>query len=278
VNYRHLYHAGNFADVFKHVVLVRLLKGLQRKDKGFLYAETHAGAGRYDLRSVEAQQTREYADGITRLWDGPALPGLEEYLASVRAQNRGSALRFYPGSPLVAAALLRPQDRMQLAELEPGECESLRAALPANARVGIVCDDGYRALKGWLPPLERRGLVLIDPPYEAGSDWERLGATLIEAVRRFPQGTYCAWYPLKVGLPVERFKSVLVDAGLRKLLVAELRLWPDDSPFRLNGSGLLVINPPWQLDDELRTLLPPLAERLQSGPTPRATVEWLVSE
>ncbi|MBI3897999.1 MAG: 23S rRNA (adenine(2030)-N(6))-methyltransferase RlmJ [Gammaproteobacteria bacterium] len=277
MNYRHIYHAGNFADVFKHLLLVRLLESFKRKDKGFAYLETHAGAGAYDLQAADAGKTGEYLEGIGRLWKEP-IAGVEEYLAAVRAHNPNGRLRYYPGSPGIAHSLLRPQDRMRLAECVPEECAHLQVAFADDKRVSISCADGYTALKAWLPPPERRGLVLIDPPYERSDEWERLRLALAFAVDRWPTGTFAVWYPLKVGAPVERLKSKLVAAGIRKVLVAELNVWPMDTPFRLNGCGLLIVNPPWQLDAELPALLEPLAKQLQQGPNAAAEVSWLVPE
>src|SRR6187549_3785570 len=162
MNYRHSYHAGNFADVFKHVILTHLLRAMQRKEKGFAFFETHAGNGRYDLRSVEAQKTKESADGIGRLWGKPTPTGLDDYLSAIQAQNRGPVLRFYPGSPQIARPLLRAQDRMWLAELESSACRDLYDEFKGDDRVRVECLDGYAALKAWLPPIERRALVLID--------------------------------------------------------------------------------------------------------------------
>lgn len=280
MNYRHAFHAGNFADVFKHLVLVCLLKALQRKDKGFAYLETHAGAGRYDLRGPEARQTGEFENGIARLWGPPtaAEPALAEYLAAVRAVNRGPRLRYYPGSPRIARFLLRPQDRMRLAEQAPAECARLQAEFADDARVTVRCGDGYALLKGWLPPPERRGLVLVDPPYERVDEWEHTGKALRLAAKRWREGSYAVWYPLKAGTPVERFKSALVSSGLRKILLAELGVWPMDSPFRLNGCGMLCVNPPWRLDTDLRGVLETLAARLQQGPSAATRVQWLVPE
>jgi 23S rRNA (adenine2030-N6)-methyltransferase len=277
MNYRHLFHAGNFADVVKHIVLTRLLRALARKDKGFAYLETHAGPGRFDLRAPAAEKTGEYRDGIARLWREP-LADIEDYLAIVRMHNRAGQLRYYPGSPHVARALLRPQDRMRLAEQSPGECEQLHAEFAGDRQVSVACADGYAALKGWLPPPERRGLVLIDPPYERSDEWDRLRTALVFSARRWPQGCYAVWYPLKASAPLARLKSKLVATGLRNMLLLELNVWPDDTPFRLNGCGMLLLNPPWQIDSELRALLPLLAQRLQQGPESSVSVDWLVPE
>lgn len=275
MNYRHLQHAGNFADVFKHVLLIRLLQALGRKEKGFVYIDTHAGAGRYDLDSSDLK-TVEHRDGIGRIWTATE-PDLADYLAAVRSINATGALRYYPGSPRVARSFLRPQDRMLLAEQVPEECARLATEFARDAQVHVHCGDGYAVLKGWLPPVERRGLVLIDPPYESSDEWTRVREVLALATTRWAQGVYAVWYPLKAGAPVGRFKAALADSGLRKLLVAEIDVWPADTPFRLNGCGVLIVNPPWPLDRELPPLLQRLAELL--GPGPSATrVEWLVPE
>ena len=278
MNYRHVFHAGNFADVFKHVVLVSVLKALQRKTKGFAYIETHAGAGRYDLKAPEPQKTGEYRDGIGRLWDSPP-EGIEDYLAAVRAVNRRKALRYYPGSPRIARFFLRPQDRMRLCEGGPSECERLRDEFAGDKQVQVRCGDGYAALKSWLPPPERRGLVLIDPPYEHTDEWERVHETVRFAIDRWQTGIFALWYPLKSRAPLERFKTGLVRAGLRRVLTTELAIWPDDAPFRLNGCGVLIVNPPWRLDGELKRSCKPLVEKLKQGSTPpRARIEWLAPE
>jgi 23S rRNA (adenine2030-N6)-methyltransferase len=278
MNYRHAYHAGNFADVFKHAVLVCLLKALHKKEKGFAYIETHAGAGRHDLKAPESQKTGEYRDGIGRVWESPP-EEMADFLAAVRDTNRAKELRYYPGSPRVARFFLRPQDRMRLCEAEPGECERLRAEFARDKQVEVRCDDGYAALRAWLPPPERRGVVLIDPPYETTDEWRRAHEAIVFAVERWPTGIYAVWYPLKAGAPVERFKAGLVAAGLRDVFVAEFSVWPDDVPFRLNGCGVLVVNPPWQFDNELEKLRNPLTQSLKQGVHPPETrLEWLVRE
>jgi 23S rRNA (adenine2030-N6)-methyltransferase len=278
MNYRHTFHAGNFADVFKHAVLVRLLKALQKKNKGFAYIETHAGPGRYDLKAPEPQKTGEYRDGIGRLWDSQP-DGIEDYLAAVRTVNRGKALRYYPGSPRIARFFLRPQDRMRLCEAEPDECERLRAEFTRERQVEVRCGDGYAALKAWLPPPERRGLVLIDPPYESNEEWRHVRDAVLFAVDRWPSGIYAVWYPRKAGAPVESFKAGLAAAGIRRIYMAELDVWTSDVPFRLNGSGVLIVNAPWQIEQSLSNLCKPLTERLKQGPSsPLTRFEWLVPE
>jgi 23S rRNA (adenine2030-N6)-methyltransferase len=278
MNYRHVFHAGNFADVFKHAVLSLLLTSLRRKDAPFCYLDTHAGAGRYDLDSAAARKTGEFRDGILRLWETNPLPELAEYLAAVRALNAGKALRYYPGSPAVAGFFLRARDRMVLLERQPEECAQLKAQFAGDRRVTVLEQDGYAGLKALLPPKERRGLVLIDPPYEAEDEYARVVAGLRIAHARWSSGIYALWYPIKNRPPVERFQRALAATGIRKMLLAEFAPYPEDAGFRLNGCGMIVINPPWQLDEVLGSLLPGLLDLLRRHPSGRTGVSWLVPE
>jgi 23S rRNA (adenine2030-N6)-methyltransferase len=279
VNYRHAFHAGNFADVFKHAILALLLKALHKKDTPFCYLDTHAGAGRYDLKHAAARKTGEYQQGIARLWAETALPAeLTDYLAAVRAVNRGEALRFYPGSPRIARFFLRPQDRMVLLEQHPEEAAALKQEFAGDRQVVVHEQDGYQGLKAYLPPPERRGLVLIDPPYEAPDEFDRVVSGLRTAWGRWPTGVYAVWYPLKDRAPVAHFHRRLAAGGIPKILVAELGLYPEAPAFRLNGCGMVLVNPPWQLDDILRQLLPWLKDRLGQDLAGQVTVNWLVPE
>lgn len=298
MNYRHVFHAGNFADVFKHAVLALLLKSLHAKDKPFVYLETHAGSGRYDLESEAARRTGEAREGIGRLWPSRAqFPELADYFSAVQALNRGGALRFYPGSPQLAQTLLRAHDRMALFELVPEECARLRDAYAHDARVQVFCQDGYGGLKAQLPPRERRGLVLLDPPYEAasgpslvrgrrlnpiaeaGGEFTEAFDALAMAHERWATGIFALWYPVKDRAPVARLHRLLTASGIRKVLCAELMLHPEDTAFRLNGSGMIVVNPPWRLDETLQALLPRLQAVLQEPESRgRTVVSWLVPE
>lgn len=280
MNYRHIFHAGNFADVFKHAVLTLLLKSLAAKDKPFVYLETHAGSGRYDLESEAARKTGEARGGIGRLWpQRENFPELADYFSAVQALNRGGSLRFYPGSPRLARALLRAQDRMALFELVPEECARLRDEFARETQVQIFCQDGYGGLKAQLPPHERRGLALIDPPYEAGGEFTQAFEGLRMAHERWATGIFALWYPVKERAPVARLHRALQESGIRKILCAELMLYPEDTAFRLNGSGMIVVNPPWKLDETLRDLLPRLFRALQGEERGgRAGVSWLVPE
>ncbi|HEY7753489.1 MAG TPA: 23S rRNA (adenine(2030)-N(6))-methyltransferase RlmJ [Steroidobacteraceae bacterium] len=280
MKYRHACHAGNFADVAKHVALVATLLRLARKDRPLFLLDTHAGRGRYDLRSRDTAP--EAAAGILRLASqaGPEAPAtVARYLDIVRRFNEGGALQVYPGSPLIASALLRAQDRAAFCEVQPGEAEALRSLFRGDARIGVHCRDGFEAVRALLPPREQRGLVLIDPPYEeTEAEFARVGDALTEASTRWPQGSLAAWYPIKQGAVAARFLRGLVDSGLRRLLVAELCVHPDDSRAGLNGSGLAFVNPPWQLDVDLREALPCLHRALSPQGAGRTRVELLAGE
>lgn len=278
MNYRHIFHAGNFADVVKHSVLALLLKSLHRKDTPFFYLETHAGAGRYDLTSEAAQKTGEYRDGILRLWHTPPLPELADYLAAVRAINADGTLHYYPGSPLIARFFLRPRDRMVLLELQPDESTQLKTAFVGDQQVTVSSQDGYAGLKALLPPKEKRGLVLIDPPYESDREYEQVIKGLRIAHTRWASGVFAIWYPIKSRPPVERFHRALLATGIHKILVIEFCPYPEDSSFRLNGSGVAVVNPPWKLDEMLQALLPKLLVVLRQHPAGRSNIFWLVPE
>jgi 23S rRNA (adenine2030-N6)-methyltransferase len=277
VKYRHAFHAGNFADVTKHVALVAALMRLTAKDRPLFVLDTHAGRGRYEIDAGG-----EAAAGVARLLGRrPAAehPALERYLAIVRELNPDGKLRAYPGSPWVEAALMRAGDRAAFCELQPAEADALRQLFRADARIGVHARDGYEALGALLPPPEKRGLALIDPPYEeTEGDFSRVAEALVATAARWPQGVLIAWYPIKQGAVAARLQRRLLDAGLRKLLVAELCVHPDDSRAGLNGSGIVTVNPPWQFEDDLRRLLPPLHAALAEGGAGRTRVEAIAGE
>ena len=278
MNYRHIFHAGNFADVTKHVVLTLLLKSLHKKTTPFCYLDTHASAARYDLAGAEAQKTGEYHEGIQRLWDTETPPELAEFLAAVRMQNPAGGLRYYPGSPAIAQQFLRQRDRMVLLERQADECAKLQATFAGNRQVTVHMQDGYSGLKAYLPPKERRGLVLIDPPYESDNEFEQVVAGLRVAHDRWASGIYAVWYPIKDRPPVERLHRAVAATGIRKILLLELCPYPEDATLRLNGCGMIVINPPWMLADTLRTLLPKMLKLLQSQSAGRSRLAWLAPE
>jgi len=277
MNYRHAYHAGNFADVLKHVVLVALIEHLARKPSPMFLLDTHAGRGNYPLEAIETQRTHEYRTGILPLLAAPAPPApVARYLEIVRRLGvEDGRLLAYPGSPLIALESLRATDRAAFCELEPGEAATLKRGLGRDARAQVHARDGYEALKALTPPKEKRGLVLIDPPYEDPEEFERLKETLLAAHRRWPGGVIALWYPIKAGDAAGRFLERMAASGDPAQLVVELCIERDDLPGGLNGAGMLILNPPWQLDEYLGSALPWLRDRLAPG-RGRSRVSWQV--
>lgn len=278
MNYRHSYHAGNFADVFKHIILTALIKSLLRKDSAFCYLDTHAGIGNYDLQSSTAQKGKEYANGIGKILQQPNPPDLvKHYVDLVRANNpiTSDPLRYYPGSPQIVRQLLRPSDRMVLCELHEEDYHLLKTAFPHDKQVGIHHQDGYQALKAFLPPKERRGVVLIDPPYEDPDEFIHLLSALPKAIERWETGIYAVWYPIKEKRSIERFHRSLKLKIERPMLVSELTLFPENTSTQLNGNGLLIINPPWQLDQEIKEILPWLWQVLSPNKQGRYEIKTL---
>jgi 23S rRNA (adenine2030-N6)-methyltransferase len=288
MNYRHHFHAGNFADVMKHALLVRLVCALQKKEKGFLYLDTHAGRGSYDLAASAQGDTLarqpEYPQGIGRLWTRQDLPaGLAEYVGLVRQfdrqrGNEGETPRFYPGSPWMARLLARPQDRLVLCEKQPGESELLDIEFGREPRVKVLTMDGYAAPRALLPPPERRALILIDPPFETQDEFARIATAVGEGLRRLPGAVFAIWYPLTERARVDAFYAELLALKLPPTLELELTVASEQSALKMKGCGLAVINPPWQFDGEARRILEYLAEALAQEPGGRAKCRWLVPE
>jgi 23S rRNA (adenine2030-N6)-methyltransferase len=252
MNYRHIYHAGNFADLAKHVGLLYCLDAMKRKEAAFFVLDTHAGRGYYDLHGAEAQKSGEAERGIQRLLrSGGTLEPLAAYLEALGARP-GERLARYPGSPALIAAALRPQDRAVCNELVPAEGRAAERELYSSGRLRIEVGEGYAALRSHLPPAERRGLVLIDPPYENADELALLTAALADAHRRWPTGTFLVWYPILSAVQRRRVQARFTALGLPKMLLAELAVHPDDAAVGLAGSGLLLVNPPYGADDFLR--------------------------
>ena len=266
MNYRHSYHAGNFADVLKHAVLALIVRHLTKKDAPFRYLDTHAGIGAYDLESDEASRTGEWREGAGRLWDSPLSPKAEALLApwreAVGKLNPDGALRYYPGSPEIVRGLARADDRLTLCELHPEDAAQLRWRYGREKRVTVVEIDGYSALNAYLPPKERRGCVLTDPPFEEAREFRRMIEGLQRGHAKWPTGTYALWYPIKDVMETDTFVRNLGKAGIPSILAGELLLGRPNDRSRLNGCGLAVVNPPFTLDQDLKILLPELAERL----------------
>lgn len=262
MNYRHAFHAGNFADVIKHALLARLIAHLRKKDTAFRVIDTHAGAGLTDLSSDEARRGGEWQDGIGRVWRHPfeakAAELLEPYLSAIAACNPGGTLTRYPGSPLLIRQWLRPQDRLIACELEPGAARALSRNLHGDPRIKAIAIDGWTALNAYIPPKEKRGLVLIDPPYEQEDELQRAADAVGAAHRKWPGGMIALWYPIKDAREIAHFSKRLAAFDLAKSLQIQLSR-TGTTGTRLRGSGLVVVNAPWTLQDEAQILLPALA-------------------
>jgi 23S rRNA (adenine2030-N6)-methyltransferase len=280
MNYRHAFHAGNFADVHKHAVLVRILAHLRSKPAAFRVIDTHAGAGRYDLLGPEPSRSGEWQNGIARLWNaqGSAIADvlLASYLDVVKAFNRGGELRIYPGSPLVTTSLLRSQDRLVACELEPKSAALLAKALQGDRRAKSITIDGWTALGAFVPPKERRGLVLIDPPFEEAGDFDRLSSAFAAAYRKWPTGIYLMWYPIKERGGPDATARRLKRLGVPEILRCEVLLGSPRADAGLVGSGLIIVNPPFPLQADLRSFMPVLAQLL--SPAATARIDWLAHE
>lgn len=276
MNYRHSFHAGNHADVFKHAVLLRMLEVMQRKAAPLCYLDSHAGTALYDLQGEAAGKTGEYRDGIARLWGEAALPPLlSGYRTAVAACNGGEALLNYPGSPELIAAALREQDRMIISELHPEDAATLRAHFAADSRIAVHQRDGYELPKAFLPVEEKRALWLLDPPYERQDDLARSVAGMQLAVQRMRQTVIALWYPIKRERLLREFYRQVEQAGLPKVLRVELNVRSPDNQLGLNGSGLMLVNPPWPLWEELEEALPWLARQLAQAPGGGYRLDWL---
>lgn len=281
MNYRHAFHAGNFADVLKHAVLARIVEYLKRKPGAFRVIDTHAGIGLYDLTGDEAQRTGEWRGGIGRLLDAalpePAAGLLAPYLDVVRALNPDGGVRHYPGSPLLTRRLLRESDRLTAIELHPEDSLALKARFAGDWQVRVIALDGWLALGAHVPPKEKRGLVLVDPPFEKEGDFDRLASGLATAHRRWPGGTYALWYPIKDRAAVERFRETLGASGIARIVDITLELRPPSPEPRLDGCGMVVVNPPFVLEEEMAAILPALRDLLGERGA-RAQTEWLARE
>jgi 23S rRNA (adenine2030-N6)-methyltransferase len=282
VNYRHAFHAGSFADVFKHAVLCRILHYLREKPAAFRVIDTHAGAGLYDLTSSEAKRGGEWHDGIARLMTAklsdPVAALLAPYLEVIGALNERGRLKIYPGSPAIARAWLRPQDRLVACELEPSAATALAGHMRGDSRIKTLEIDGWTALSAYVPPSERRGLVLIDPPFEEDGDFHRLSHHMAGAYRKWATGIYALWYPIKGRAEPDALVKRLRRLAIPKILRAELIVSSLSDPTRLNGCGLILVNPPWTLEAELATLLPELAGLFGRGGKAGFALDWLSGE
>ena len=279
LSYRHLFHAGNYADVFKHALLARLLIALGAKEKPYCYIDTHAGTGRYDLGHEWAWKTREFENGIGRLWERKDIPAaLSPYMDAVRSENPKGRLRFYPGSPLIALKLRRPEDRLLLSELNKTDCAELEAVIGRERHVAVHLMDGYQALKTFLPPRERRGLVLLDSSFDRSGEFARVAKALKAAHQRWTTGIYAIWYPLMAPEVMEGFMRSVKGTGIGKILRLELRVREPAEDAPRPGCGMLIVNPPWKFDKEARALLDWIWRALAQDDAGGVKVDWLVPE
>ncbi|MDF7670508.1 23S rRNA (adenine(2030)-N(6))-methyltransferase RlmJ [Orbaceae bacterium ESL0721] len=279
LSYRHSYHAGNHADVLKHIVLTLCIDALKEKDKPFLYLDTHSGAGRYLLQGEHAEKTGEYLTGINRIWQRDDIPKLlSSYLTVLQRYNPFERLKYYPGSPLIAKQLLREQDRLNLTELHPTDYPLLRQEFSKDRRATVLREDGFAQLKSKLPPLSRRGIILIDPSYEIKEDYQKIPQAIQAAYKRFATGTYLIWYPVVSRKQTDRMINEIINLGIRRISQYELAIKPDNDQKGMTASGMIVINPPWKLHEQMQTIMPWLKDQLDVESTGNITVKQLVAE
>ena len=279
LSYRHSFHAGNFADVLKHTVATSIINYMLKKDKPLCYLDTHSGCGAYSLQSSEALKTNEFNNGIVPLWGHTDLPApVAAYLEQVVEFNAQSKLEFYPGSPSIALQMLRDRDRLFLFELHPNEFTNMRENFSGNRQIKMANSDGLKGLIANMPPKERRGFVLIDPSYEIKSEYLEVVDTLIQAHKRFATGTYALWYPVVNRHTIDQMERDLINSGIKNMQLFELGISADSSEKGMTSSGMIVINPPWNLQKEMQDSLPFLAETLGQNGQGFYRIETLVAE
>ena len=279
LSYRHSYHAGNHADVLKHIVLTLCIESLKEKEKPFLYLDTHSGAGRYLLKSEHSEKTGEYLSGINLLWQQSNIPELlNTYISVLRRYNPFEQIKYYPGSPLIAKQLLREQDKLNLTELHPTDYPLLKQEFSKDKRTKVLREDGFAQLKSKLPPLSRRGIILIDPSYEIKDDYQKIPAALFKAYKRFATGIYLIWYPVVSRTQTQKMIDNIVNLGIKRISQFELAIKPDNNQKGMTASGMIVINPPWKLHEKMQTIMPWLKEILDTEKIGNFVIKQLVSE
>jgi len=279
LSYRHSFHAGNFADVLKHLILIQILDYLGKKDKSLCYIDTHAGPGDTALNSDYALQNREFDNGIGKLWQRNNLPPcVANYVNVIKGFNKAGQLTYYPGSPLIAGRLLRGQDRLFLYELHSTEIKLLRASTSKDRRIKVFHEDGLKTCLGLLPPIERRGLVLIDPSYEIKSDYQQVIETLIAMHKRFATGVYALWYPVVERSRNQAMERAIKASGIKNVQLFELGLSADTDLHGMTASGMIVVNPPWTLAADMQQALPWLADALGNDGEGHYRIQTLVAE
>ena len=279
LSYRHSYHAGNHADVLKHIVLTLCINSLKEKEKPFLYLDTHSGAGRYLLQSEHSEKTGEYLSGINLIWQQSETPELlNTYLSVLKRYNPFDNLKYYLGSPLIAKQLLRKQDKINLTELHPTDYPLLRQEFSKDKRARVLREDGFSQLKSKLPPESRRGIVLIDPSYEIKDDYQKIPKALLEAYKRFATGIYLIWYPVVSRTQTQKMIDEIVNLGIKKISQFEFAIKPDNNQKGMTASGMIVINPPWKLQQQMQTIMPWLKNTLDTEKTGNYFIKELVPE
>ena len=279
LSYRHSYHAGNHADVLKHIVLTLCINSLKEKEKPFLYLDTHSGAGRYLLQSEHSEKTGEYLSGINLIWQQSETPELlNTYLSVLKRYNPFDNLKYYLGSPLIAKQLLREQDKINLTELHPTDYPLLRQEFCKDKRARVLREDGFSQLKSKLPPESRRGIVLIDPSYEIKDDYQKIPKALLEAYKRFATGIYLIWYPVVSRTQTQKMIDEIVNLGIKKVSQFEFAIKPDNNQKGMTASGMIVINPPWKLQQQMQTIMPWLKNTLDTEKTGNYLIKELVPE
>ncbi|MBI0114699.1 MULTISPECIES: 23S rRNA (adenine(2030)-N(6))-methyltransferase RlmJ [unclassified Gilliamella] len=279
LSYRHSYHAGNHADVLKHIVLTLCINSLKEKEKPFLYLDTHSGAGRYLLQSEHSEKTGEYLSGINLIWQQSETPELlNTYLSVLKRYNPFDKLKYYLGSPLIAKQLLREQDKISLTELHPTDYPLLRQEFSKDKRAKVLREDGFAQLKSKLPPESRRGIVLIDPSYEIKDDYQKIPKALLEAYKRFATGIYLIWYPVVSRTQTQKMIDEIVNLGIKKISQFEFAIKPDNNQKGMTASGMIVINPPWKLHEQMQTIMPWLKNTLDTEKMGNYLIKELVPE
>ena len=263
LSYRHAFHAGNFADVLKHAVLTNVLEYMTRKDKGYTYIDSHSGAGMYQLTEEYAQKTGEYKQGIAKLINNDDIPeALEEYIALIQSFNQAEELKLYPGSPAVAKEFSRRQDSAHLFELHSTDINYLTEFCQRWSKSHVKQSDGYQGILSLLPPPSRRGVVLIDPPYELKEDYAKAVKTIISAYKKFATGTYILWYPVVKRELIDKMREQFIASDVKNVLQVEFCMQKDTDAYGMTGTGLFVVNPPWQLTQQLEAIMPYLKDKL----------------
>lgn len=279
LSYRHIYHAGNHADILKHLVVSEICRHFIKKEAPFFYLDTHAGIGQYSLDSEQAQKNKEFQTGIARLLEAENLPEpVEQLLEIVRDMNPDGELEFYPGSPKIVDYYVRQKDKLHLCELHPNDYPLLAALFPNKRRANVVKDNGFTAVKAMLPPPQKRGFVLMDPPYEVKKDYQYVVQALQEGYKRFPQGTYAIWYPVLNRKQANDLLRSVEATKIRNVLLLEMNIRDTEKERGMAGSGMIVVNPPWTLEQSANQFLPVLTDLLAEDDQAHFQVHWITPE